>query len=172
MNFDVSLVTYFEFCFSLLLTFSVNDHDIFSSYIARWNGYSKFFLFPLTPVPRLSRSSTAPTKPPSSPPSNPSAPPSTASSVSPFSSKTPAFPSTKSKTRESTAFPRPTSSSPSRISPPRVLPSPRFCSLAANLYGTLLRTPAYLWRDSSFAGVIPVYEWASPFYSEAAASYR
>ena len=49
---------------------------------------------------------------------------------------------------------------------------PRFCSFLANLYDTLLRTPAYLWRDSSFAGVIPVYEWASPFYHEAVSSYR
>ena len=50
--------------------------------------------------------------------------------------------------------------------------SPRFFFPLANLYESLLRTPAYLWRDSSFAGVIPVYEWASPLYTEAVSTYR
>ena len=119
MNFDVSLVTYFECAiFNHFLTLSVKDHDIFPSYIVRWNGFVCAPL--LTPVPRLSCFSTAPTKRSSSRRFRRRARRSPAWPASPFPSKPPALRSTESKTRESTAFSPPTSSSPSRISPPRV----------------------------------------------------
>ena len=42
----------------------------------------------------------------------------------------------------------------------------------ANLYGDLLKTPGYLWRDPSFVGVVPVFEWASDAYDDAKATYQ
>lgn len=42
----------------------------------------------------------------------------------------------------------------------------------ANLYGDILKTPGYLWRDPSFVGVIPVFEWSSDMYKDANAAYQ
>ena len=42
----------------------------------------------------------------------------------------------------------------------------------SNLYNDLLKTPGYLWRDSAFIGVIPVYEWSSDEYSDSQAAYQ
>lgn len=42
----------------------------------------------------------------------------------------------------------------------------------ANLYNDLLRTPGYLWREPTFVGVIPVYEWSSDSYEAAKNAYQ
>ena len=44
--------------------------------------------------------------------------------------------------------------------------------IIGNLYNDLLKTPGYLWRDSAFIGVIPVYEWSSDEYSDSQAAYQ
>ena len=54
-------------------------------------------------------------------------------------------------------------------------PTSRFLSpssLQANLYGDLLKTPGYLWRDPFFVGVVPVFEWASDAYTDARAAFQ
>ena len=42
----------------------------------------------------------------------------------------------------------------------------------ANLYDDLMRTPGYLWREPSFVGIIPVYEWSSDNYDIAKKSFK
>ena len=56
------------------------------------------------------------------------------------------------------------------LSPTSPIPSSR--SRVANLYSELLRTPGYLWRDPFFAGVVPVFEWANEAYDDAKAAYQ
>lgn len=45
-------------------------------------------------------------------------------------------------------------------------------SLQANLYGDLLKTPGYLWRDPFFVGVVPVFEWTSDVYKDASQAFQ
>mgnify|MGYP006900210927 CR=1 FL=1 len=56
------------------------------------------------------------------------------------------------------------------LSPTSPIPSSR--SRVANLYSELLRTPGYLWRDPYFVGVVPVFEWAHDAYPEAVRNYQ
>lgn len=54
-------------------------------------------------------------------------------------------------------------------------PTSRFVassSLQANLYGDLIKTPGYLWRDPFFVGVVPVFEWASDVYQDASQAFQ
>ena len=50
-----------------------------------------------------------------------------------------------------------------------LLPSSRFfpdASFEESLYTVLKSTPGYLWRDPSFIGVIPAFEWSHSEYKQ------